>query len=218
MISRECAKSREVALPESGIFVSCHQIVLISRVSRAESRPQSLNRYAYVSNNPLTQTDTSGLCGDDDPDCGGDPCLIYFCGAGPCDTCPIWSGPSLPNPAPSPAEPPVIHSTVGCESSGIPCGMQFPLGGGIGGCTYGSGNCGGIIFADQDVQSGQGGSSNWLSYVLGVIGLANWSKPNRAPPPVRGAPPICERIWYEPSFVPAASVIFSRPKPNSTLP
>jgi len=42
--------------------------------------------------------------------------------------------------------------TIGCESSGIPCGMQFPVMGGVGfpGCTYGSGSCGGMIYGFTD--------------------------------------------------------------------
>jgi len=36
---------------------------------------------------------------------------------------------------------------MGCEVLGMPCGMQFPSGGGgISGCTYGSGSCGGMIY------------------------------------------------------------------------
>jgi hypothetical protein len=36
---------------------------------------------------------------------------------------------------------------MGCEVLGMPCGMQFPCGGGgISGCTYGSGSCGGMIY------------------------------------------------------------------------
>jgi len=31
------------------------------------------------------------------------------------------------------------------EMNGIPIGMQFPVGGGLPGCTYGSGSCGGGI-------------------------------------------------------------------------
>ncbi|HVA94260.1 MAG TPA: hypothetical protein VNI36_05080 [Candidatus Dormibacteraeota bacterium] len=32
------------------------------------------------------------------------------------------------------------------EMNGIPIGMQFPVGGGLPGCTYGGGNCGGGIY------------------------------------------------------------------------
>ena len=46
----------------------------------------------------------------------------------------------------SPGHPPDPWA-FGCESLGIPCGMQFPSGGGgLSGCTYGSGSCGGMIY------------------------------------------------------------------------
>jgi len=42
---------------------------------------------------------------------------------------------------------------MGCEVLGMPCGMQFPSGGGgidPSGCTYGGGNCGGMIYGFDD--------------------------------------------------------------------
>jgi hypothetical protein len=44
---------------------------------------------------------------------------------------------------------------MGCEALGMPCGMQFPSGGGgidPSGCTYGGGNCGGMIYGFGDDQ------------------------------------------------------------------
>jgi RHS repeat-associated protein len=87
--------------------------------------PQSWNRYAYVTNNPLALVDPLGLqedggCDPDDPDCGGggDPCFDWGdCGDGG------GGGPSGP--------PTVVQGTpvYGCESLGIPCGgsLNDPL-------------------------------------------------------------------------------------------
>lgn len=43
--------------------------------------PQTLNRYAYVSNRPTRSTDKAGLDGDDDEDDGDDDCIV--CESGP---------------------------------------------------------------------------------------------------------------------------------------
>jgi RHS repeat-associated protein len=42
------------------------------------TNPQSLNRYAYVLNNPTTLTDPLGLCSPAQPDCH-QPCQIGSC-------------------------------------------------------------------------------------------------------------------------------------------
>lgn len=106
--------------------------------------PQTLNRYTYTRNNPVNMVDPTGLEGE-----------------GLCVPCQILIGifdffsglfghhhdsPPAPPPMPSPPSGAAL-STFGCEMNGIPCGMQFPVGGGgFGGCTYGGGNCGGGVY------------------------------------------------------------------------
>ena len=138
------------------------------------SNPQSLNRYAYVQNDPVNKVDPSGLCAGDGttffaPDCcdpfagacadPGDPCY-FSVSCGPCIiTCdpgtPIGGGPSSSQtpPPPPPGEPLGDPSGVtgqyGTWDESIPGGPPF---GGIffpsspTGCTYGGGNCGGVVF------------------------------------------------------------------------
>jgi len=82
------------------------------------NNPQSWNRYAYVTNNPLASVDPLGLddggCDPEDPSCGGgggDPCFDWGdCGGSG------GGGPSGP--------PVVVQGSpiYGCESLGIPCG------------------------------------------------------------------------------------------------
>jgi RHS repeat-associated protein len=135
--------------------------------------PQTLNKYAYVRNNPTNLTDPSGLmtCSDDscvgfDPcpaDCGGAEgsggtgCLVLclggnggYGGGGPENPeDPSYSPPDAgPNSDPSSGEGSSGGPwALGCESLGMPCGMNFPGGGGgPSGCSYGTGSCGGMIY------------------------------------------------------------------------
>jgi RHS repeat-associated protein len=126
------------------------------------TNPQTINRYTYVRNNPTNRVDPSGLCDDpEDPSCGGcdffcgDPC--FFCGGGGGDGGPPASPyPPQQNPVSSSAS--TVGSQGGCdgsgdptcgETNGIPYGLQFPglSFPGLSGCTYGSGSCGGMIYA-----------------------------------------------------------------------
>jgi RHS repeat-associated protein len=183
------------------------------------SDPQSLNRYTYVLNNPVNQTDPMGLCPEGATQCG--PPCDYLCGHGdPCD----WVDCGYPNPPDRqpPVDPPVHDPlTMGCESLGMPCGMQFPVpgGGGPSGCPYGSGSCGGIIFGAQDGQTPSTGSNghwwdNIKDYVWIVIGMGKSGpqnpvsgtgrrievkgpKPPRENPWPEGEPPDIETYWMK---------------------
>ena len=106
------------------------------------ANPQTWNRYSYVTNNPVTRTDPSGLLtggGGGGPcdvgDCGGgDPCQFGLCGpSGPCDftgdcgggTCNVGDcGGSQGVPPGGRTNPPTPNSIF----SGQDCLFCFPLG------------------------------------------------------------------------------------------
>jgi RHS repeat-associated protein len=139
--------------------------------------PQSLNRYAYVENDPINAADPSGLCPRDDSwvlpstvyamNHGGvgklvcsTPAVYYFgSGAGYYDG---FGGDPFTDPfnvlgdpffgEPLPSDPSGVPWNTGCESLGMPCGMSLPTGVGpdLSNCTYGSGYCGGGIYGFND--------------------------------------------------------------------
>lgn len=140
--------------------------------------PQSLNRYAYVGNNPLSATDPSGLvenngggpgggdwCDATDPTCdpGGCDPLFYDCNGYPgYGDGGSWEAPEIKGYID--LDPHHIMT----ESLGLPAGMQLPSGDildifGIGSGTCEFGVCGGIGSSFQQGASVAGTASEWCT-------------------------------------------------------
>ena len=130
----------------------------VDRASGDITTPQSLNRYAYVGNNPLNATDPSGLvCQSlDGGDCGGIGIIGWDWGGGdgggdgpvghpgPLESGPMGTSPNPPNGTLTSDDP------FSGETNGIPNGLQVPSLGLPGlGCTYGGGSCGGRLLPDE---------------------------------------------------------------------
>ena len=99
------------------------------------SSPQTLNRYAYVRNNPINLTDPSGLCDNFDGTCGDGGISIGFdwgwwgsanSGAGPGPDGP-QNFPANIGPNPNPSNGTLTSDDpFSGETNGIPNGLQIP--------------------------------------------------------------------------------------------
>ena len=122
------------------------------------TNPQSLNRYAYVLNNPTTLTDPLGLCSPADPNCH-QPCQI-----GSCREPGVW--------------PPPAGSGGLCVGNGVLIGCGGVLG-------YATGDIFSLLFPTGCGESGCGATLDFnaadaLDYMLSVTpqtGAANNGKP-----------------------------------------
>jgi RHS repeat-associated protein len=148
--------------------------------------PQSWNRYAYVGNNPLGVTDPTGM----GPELGG------ICATNPiaCAVASVLEGLFFffghhhhhPTPQAAPAPPGGYGAGIdpyGTWDESLPAGVQvFPSpfpgmsGAGPSGCTYGSGNCGGMIYGVVNIQGGQAGPTlndyGQFTLYASVLGIA----------------------------------------------
>lgn len=155
------------------------------------SDPQTLNRYAYVRNNPANLIDPTGLdseCDDCEPSTwwGYDPGWGEGDGGGDDG----WHNPAVPyNPPPNanggPFTDPLGNSasndpTAG-EVDGIPTSLWWnmmslsvPGISGASGCTYGTGACGGGVYGFQSCASGGCPTfstyGQYLDWLLGILG------------------------------------------------
>ena len=151
------------------------------------SDPQSLNRYAYVRNNPINATDPSGMdCLSSGGGCGGGGGFSVgfdwgwdWGGGG-------WSPPPQPPYIPPPnASGGPFTDPLGGEADGMPVDLwRQTLG--IGhipgisvasgsGCTYGSGSCGGGVYGFTDdpaeILGGAGAVCGIQPEICPIIGI-----------------------------------------------
>ncbi len=174
------------------------------------SDPQTLDKYTYARNNPTNLTDPSGMfsCGEEcggggggggggcGVDCGRVPACFTWCGGGNYgsespQTTPasVGTAPNSPSPGESAADDPYGGETsapwaLGCEALGMPCGMQFPGGGGgldPSGCTYGGGSCGGGVYGFLNGASGSWNNPWWnkIPFLVGLAKTFGWESQAR---------------------------------------
>jgi RHS repeat-associated protein len=170
------------------------------------TNPQSLNRYAYVGNNPLSMTDVSGLMECDSNSCfgeggggginwgGGDGgiCFLFWCwypgGGGGGGNGEGGGGGSTPAPQPQfKGYEDLDPNRTMNDHLGLPAGMRLPTGGildifgiGVPGCEFGA--CGpvGMGATPGNIWVAGGGGPITLSpWIFFILGLAH--APSNAP-------------------------------------
>ena len=186
--------------------------------------PQSWNQYAYVRNNPTNMIDPTGL--DGISDCGPVCWIIsgifdlfgLFGGGGHATLPPRKTLPKLSGPDPfsgssiGDSNGMDIGDPTAGEVDGIPAGMQLPgLGsiGPLGGCTYGAGNCGGIIYgltAAQQAAAARQRILDYLHWLLSRPWMLSWIFPVLGEPGAAGVGPAGSVVYNPQTHTVCASI------------